>query len=400
LSIKSIGHKQLISQCLSVLPTETFSSPLLNYEYDKLSVDALMKIFVAAQLDKWESYEDMEEKLRANPDFCESINLPSISGSQLSRRINDLPTKYCQELFQRVIHIIQDLTKDYKGIGPVIGILKIVDSTHLKLPPELCDWAFVTKGWNVVKMHTRIKVVSEEIAFPDKIIPSTGNVGDVETGDLIVEEDGTTYLMDRGYPSKKNVQNWVDNGINFVVRINKSIKTVPIEKYDPDHSSVLRDTKIRCSYSDKPLRLVEFEDEEGKLYRLLTSRWDLSAKQIMDLYRYRWMIETFFKWVKQHLKLVKIWSTKPQGMWNQMFLALTAYGLALILQLQMKSKKKLWPFLRLMRTYMYKSYNEFIEELHREKSKTSRGRQKVPIPEKKETKFEGNIAIIKPQKKK
>ncbi|MEC5422971.1 hypothetical protein QGM71_05595 [Virgibacillus sp. C22-A2] len=56
---KSIGHKQLISKCLSVLPTEAISSPLLNYEYDKLSVDALMKIFVAAQLDKWESYEDI-----------------------------------------------------------------------------------------------------------------------------------------------------------------------------------------------------------------------------------------------------------------------------------------------------------------------------------------------------
>ncbi|WP_264175945.1 transposase [Oceanobacillus halotolerans] len=132
----------------------------------------------------------------------------------------------------------------------------------------------------------------------------------------------------------------------------------------------------------------------------MTTRWDLPAEQIMDLYRYRWMIETFFKWVKQHLKLVKIWSTKPQGMWNQMFLALAAYGLALILQLQLKSKKKLWPFLRLMRTYMYKPYSEFMEELYQGKSKKSRGRQKVPIPNEKETKFEGNVAIIKPQKKK
>ncbi|MGJ9460720.1 transposase, partial [Oceanobacillus sp. CF4.6] len=166
------------------------------------------------------------------------------------------------------------------------------------------------------------------------------------------------------------------------------------------HPAILRDAKVKYSYADEPIRLVEFEDEEHRLYRLMTTRWDLSAEQIMDLYRYRWMIETFFKWIKQHLKLVKIWSTKPQGMWNQMFLALAAYGLALILQLQTKSKKKLWPFLRLMRTYMYKSYDEFIEELHRSKSKTTRGRQKIPIPKKKETKFEGNIAIIKPRKKK
>src|SRR5690625_5396036 len=79
---KSIGHKQLIIQCLSVLPTDLFSYLLLNYGYDKLSVDALMKVFVAAQLDNWQSYEEMEEKLRANPEFCQSINLPGISGAQ------------------------------------------------------------------------------------------------------------------------------------------------------------------------------------------------------------------------------------------------------------------------------------------------------------------------------
>src|SRR5699024_8931799 len=141
-------------------------------------------------------------------------------------------------------------------------------------------------------------------------------------------------------------------------------------------------------------------DEENKLYRLMTTRWDLTAEQIMELYRCRWMIETFFKWVKQHLKLVKVWSTKPQGMWNQMFIALAAYGLALILQLQTKSPKGLWPFLRLMRIYMYKPFDEFMNELHRKKSKTSRGRQKVPIPSKKETEFPGSVAIIKPQKKK
>jgi len=86
-------------------------------------------------------------------------------------------------------------------------------------------------------------------------------------------------------------------------------------------------------------------------------------------------------------------------MWNQMFIALAAYGLALILQLQTKSPKGLWPFLRLMRIYMYKPFDEFMNELHRKKSKTSRGRQKVPIPSKKETEFPGSVAIIKPQKK-
>lgn len=65
-----------------------------------------MKIFVAAHLDKWESYVDIEEKLRANPDFCSSINLSSISVSQISRRINDLPTEWAQDIFLRVVQIL------------------------------------------------------------------------------------------------------------------------------------------------------------------------------------------------------------------------------------------------------------------------------------------------------
>ncbi|CQR45956.1 hypothetical protein BN1058_00198 [Paraliobacillus sp. PM-2] len=91
-------------------------------------------------------------------------------------------------------------------------------------------------------------------------------------------------------------------------------------------------------------------------------------------------------------------STKPQGMSNQMFFALVAYGLALILQLQMKTKKKRWQFLRLMRTYMYKPYDAFTEAVFRRKSKTTRGQQKIPI-RKTTTMFEGTIAMIKPQKR-
>ena len=397
---KSIGHKKLISQCLSLLPTEEFSCPLLNYRNDKLNVDALMKIFVAAHLDKWESYVDIEEKLRANPDFCASINLTNISGSQISRRINDLPTEWAQNLFSRVVHVLQDLTKDFKGISPEIGRLKLIDSTHLKLPAGLCDWAYVTKGWNVVKMHTRLVVVSEDACYPDKILPSNGIVSDFESSDFLVEKSEATYLMDRGYPSKENLQKWLEQEILFVARITKSLRMFSQEEYDVSDSAIIRDAKVLFGNSKKPVRLVEFKDEEQRIYRLLTSRWDLTSKQIMDLYRYRWGIETFFRWVKQHLNLVKIWSTSPQGMWNQMFIALAAYGLALILQLKTNTSKTLWSFLQLMRTYMYKPWKKFKEALFRKKSKTSRGKQKVPIPKKKEPVFKGNVAMIKEKKKK
>ncbi|MGJ7922767.1 transposase [Neobacillus sp. LXY-4] len=141
-------------------------------------------------------------------------------------------------------------------------------------------------------------------------------------------------------------------------------------------------------------------DEQQRIYRILTTRWDLTDQEIMEIYKQRWMIELFFKWVKQHLKLTKIWSTKPQGIWNQMFLSLIAYGLSLIVKLQTKSTKTLWEFFQMLQIYLYKTWNSFIKALNRKKTKTSRGRQKIPIPLEKKPIVFGTVAICKEKRKK
>ncbi|WP_093056318.1 IS4 family transposase [Salipaludibacillus aurantiacus] len=398
--MKSIGHKALISQCLDLLPSKVYGCPLVNYGNDKLSAEALMKVFIAANLDNWQSYQHMELMLDANHALKKSLDLETMSGSQISRRINDLPTEWAQDLFLKVVSILQELTQKDHGITKKIGQLSIVDSTHLKLPSELCKWAYVSKEWHVVKMHTRVRVVSEDSCYPDKILPSTGNVSDFESSDELIEDLDTTYLMDRGYPSKQNLRTWLDQNLLFVARITQSLKVETIGEYSVDHPAIISDSKVLFNSSDKPVRLVVFKDDKDCLYRLMTSRWDLTSQEIMDLYRHRWKIETFFKWIKQHLSLVKIWSTKPQGVWNQMFLSLTAYCLALILKLKTGTNKTLWEFLLLMRVYMYDSWDTFTKKLFRKKSKTSRGRQKVPIEKKKDPQFQGSVAKVKVQKRK
>ncbi|WP_407081096.1 transposase, partial [Evansella halocellulosilytica] len=113
-----------------------------------------------------------------------------------------------------------------------------------------------------------------------------------------------------------------------------------------------------------------------------------------------WMIELFFKWIKQHLRLTKIWSTKPQGIWNQMFLSLIAYGLSLIVKLQTNSNKSAWEFFRLLQTYLFKTVGSFKRALKRKKKRTSKGRQKVPIPKPKVKPDFGDVALDKTELKK
>ncbi|WP_216831870.1 IS4 family transposase [Alkalihalobacterium elongatum] len=400
MNTKSIGREMLICQCLSLLPTEDLECPLIDYGKYKLSTKSLVKIFVCAQLDEWNSYGHMEEKLRAYPKLCEELEITDISGSQLSRRINDLPSEWLQNLFVKVVRKIEQLTNENKGLPHGIGRLKIIDSTEIQLPMQLCDWAYISKDHHAVKMHTRLVVASTDIVFPDKIVPSTGTVSDFESSDALIEACDATHVMDRGYPSRENLMDWQEKGISFVARIMKNLRVFTIEEYKVTHPSVVQDAKVLYGISDKPLRYVEFVDEKERTYRILTSRFDLSAEQIMEIYRHRWLIELFFKWTKQHLRFTKIWSTKPQGIWNQMFLALIAYGLSLLLKLQTGSNKTPWEFFRALKTYLYHSYITFKKELRRKKKKKSKGRQKVPIPKPKVSPSFGTLAMVKKEKRK
>lgn len=393
---KSIGYEKLICQCLSILPMEDFDCPLIDYG-KKLKSKALLKIFVAAQLDQWSSYSHMEEKLRAHPDLRKEVDVENISGSQLSRRINEFPTEMIQKMFVKVASKIRLLTQEFKGISKDIGRLNIVDSTEIRLPENMCDWAFISKGHNAVKMHTRLVVVSKDVVFPDKIVPSTGTVSDFESSDFIIEEDNATYVMDRGYPSKKNLTDWLDKNISFVTRITKNLVLYSLEEFEPTHPSIKRDAIVNFGISHVPVRYIEFVDDKDRVYRLLTTRFDLTDQQILEIYKSRWLIELFFKWIKGHLKLTKIWSTKPQGIWNQMFLALIALGVSLIIKLQTNSTKTPWDFFRVLQTYLYLPGKRIYKELNRKKKK-SKGRQKVPIPiEKGKPSF--GIALVKKERK-
>lgn len=397
-----LNQKTVIRQCLELLPSKALACPLLNYGNKKLTIEALVKIFIIAQLDKWGSYPEFDIKLRAYKDLMKYIDLESISSSQLSRRINELDTAILQNLFFKVVNLIEPCTKDLTGITKRIGTLRIVDATHISLPAVLSDWAYVTKGWNVVKMHTRLVVASPDVNFPDKIVPSNGKVTDHEGGDLLIEISDATYVMDRGYMDLYRMNEWIKDNIKFVIRLRKDVTVRFIEEYVvPEGTNIQTDAKVILGESGKmrPLRLVEYLDEEGNVYRVVTTRWDLEATEVAEIYKNRWIIELFFKWIKQSLRFVKVWSTKPKGIWNQMFIAMIAYILTLIVKLKTNSKKTTSTILTLIRTYIDKSWEEFIEALEYKPKKTSKGRQKIREKPKIEIDY-GKVALVNLEKKK
>lgn len=375
--------KNTLCQCLSLIPFEDmprFEIYRLDRGPRKLKVASLCKTFIAAQLRDWRSYGEMEEGLWADEAFRQELGIESISGAQLSRRIAQLSTEFLQNLFLLTVAKVQKLCKGFKGVTDSIGKLSLVDSSSFTLPTNLCNWAYVEKDWTGVKVHVRFCVESPDVAYPDAIVPSTGTVHDLKGARQLVVNSDTTYVFDRGYVQYKQMDEWIENKIHFVMRITKRNKANVIESYPvKPGSSILFDGRVRMGSSfrsmKKEVRLVHFVDNKGREYRVVTTRWDLSAEEIAEIYRNRWLIELFFKWIKQHLPATKVHCTKPQGIWNEMFLAMIGYLLSLYVKLSLETDKTQFQILCLIKLYAQQKWEKFTKALSRKPSRSSRGRQ-------------------------
>ncbi|WCF06603.1 IS4 family transposase [Paenibacillus thiaminolyticus] len=376
----NIPDQTVICKCLNLIELSDNQFPIFNYRR-KFTLVRAVKLLIDAQLNQRTDLEDICNALRANEDLQQALNLESISSSQLVRTLRALPLPVLQQVW---LEVTQRLQQVYPKQGiPGIGKLSIVDSTILTLPDVAGKWAYCSKHSNGVKIHIKLVVCDPDTVYPENIVCSTQGVGDKEVAlDLVIDKDAI-HVLDRGYITYRHYKQWLDQNLHFVARIQKSSKTKVICEREVDETTpVSRDADVIVSYKDEghvieaQLRLVEYTDEKNRQYRVLTNVWDKSAAQICEIYRRRWMIELFFKWMKQHLSLVHLYSSHPEAVWNQIFLAMIAYGLVMLVHKEADTTQTLWSFLKLLRLYMNKTWDQFLMELHRKPTKYSKGRRK------------------------
>lgn len=399
----NIHNLKAIRQCFSYISDENFRLPFSDHRVHKLTTLKCTKLIIASQLAKWDSYNQISRELRTSDVLQESLDLKSISPSQISRRLKEMPTEIFETLFLQLIGRVKSLTPiTCSKIGP----LRVIDSTCLKMPATLANWAYVSGKATQIKIHVRVLALPKGAVIPEKAIPSTGNVSDYETMDLLTENDGTIYVMDRGYVKYEQFDKWLENNVRFVNRINDTNRVWRVEQElaVPPGTKIVRDAIVQLGstfrQTNRTLRLVEFLDDLGRKYRIATSCLELDATEIADIYRQRWLIELYFKWMKQHLRLVKLYSYEPQGVWNQIFLALITYAIAMLIQLQSGTKLSLWDVLQSLRSCWYKPWEIVEAELHPKPGRDSRGRQKKTIDKKPPPQLKTSVGIMKESKAK
>jgi hypothetical protein len=344
----------------------------------KLTTSIFLLLFVEAQLQQRKGLRSIMRMLQADEEFQQTLGITSISAAQLSRKNNELDPEVLQSI---LCDLISQLHRHQSPAAHAIGPVKIIDSTTISLCLNTYKWATFRKTKAGVKLHLRVTFAEPGIVYPDKAVVTNAQPADHSQMDVLIDEADATYLMDRGYLDYGKYDNFCERGIHFVSRLKDNAVVADVEAFDEPESSVIqRDRVVILGKGNKrmnhALRMIETVDSKGNPVRIITNRFDLTAEEIGELYRSRWQIEIFFRWVKQNLKMTCFYGTDENAVMNQIWTCLIAYCLLLLMKLDKGLKQSLTELMGLLITLMWKPWKKLENALNWKPSRPSKGRQK------------------------
>jgi hypothetical protein len=348
----------------------------------KLDTIKFSKLLVFAQLDELESLADISLELRTNEKLQQEIGLESISDSQLSRKLRDLNPDIYENAFNHLVGQIHHQMGCRKG-NEALGRLNLIDSSTVSLCLTKYRWADFRNTKAGIKLHTRIIYHDDEVT-PDKVIIKPAKPSDKsEMNNLVVQEPDALNVFDRGYIEYRLFDQYSDSGTRFVTRLkaNAIIEVIEEKVVDPN-GPIVREAIVLlgnpATYQMKhPLRLIETKDSQGNPIIIVTNDLLMNATELGDIYRHRWHIELFFKWIKQHLQIKRFYGTSANAVYTQIRIAFITYCLLILLQRKIAYRGKLLMVYKLLQRCWSEPLADMIRKLYGNKTRTSKGRRKL-----------------------
>jgi len=236
--------------------------------------------------------------------------------------------------------------------------LYALDSTTIDLCLSLFPWAKFRKHKAAVKMHTLLDLHGN---IPTFISITSGNVHDVNILDEILPEAGAFYVMDRGYVDFERLYVFTLSAAFFVVRTKSNVLlqrrySHPVDKTTgvrSDHTVILTAIDSVKAYPD-PLRRISYLDvETRKRFKFLTNNFRLPALTIALIYKARWQVELFFKWIKQHLRIKSFYGTSENAVKTQIWIAVSVYVLVAIVRKRLGLEISLYQILQILSVMLF-----------------------------------------------
>ncbi|MES2353259.1 MAG: IS4 family transposase [Pseudomonadota bacterium] len=350
--------KTLFAQVMEYVPWKTFGRIIERHSGDAgvrtLSCADVFRVMAFAQLTWRESLRDIEVCLAANQTKLFHMGLKGVPArSTLSDALNQRDWRIYHELAMRLIARARDLYAKESIDAGLDTTVYALDSTTIDLCLSLFDWAPFRSTKAAVKMHTLLDLRG---AIPAFIHVSDGKMGDVNVLDILLIEAGAFYIMDRGYLDFARLYKLHQAGAFFVTRAKRGMNARRVYSAATERTtSVICDQRIALNgfyvSKDYPeqLRRIRFKDPgSGKTLVFLTNNMTLPPLTIAALYKSRWQVELFFKWIKQHLRIKRFLGTSENAVKTQIWCAVSTYVLIAIIKKELHLDTSLYTLLQIL----------------------------------------------------
>lgn len=347
--------KYVFAQLVQFLDRSRFNRIVTKYQGDKyiksFSCWNQLLVMMFGQLAKSESLRDLIVALEAHWRKLYHLGMgKSVTRSNLSKTNEQRDYRIFEDYAYRLVDEARSVNTE-KVFG-LDGHIYAFDSTTIDLCLEVFEWAKFRKHKGGIKVHTLYDIEAQVPTF-FHITPAATN--DMKAMPELPYQKSAYYIFDRGYNDFANLYKIEQIEATFVVRAKKSLKFKQISWKRRLPKNILSDSTI-CfvvykSSKDYPLslrRVVYYDEEQGREFVFLTNNFVLPALMVAELYRSRWQIELFFKWLKQHLKIKKFWGTSENAVRIQVYCAIITYCLVVIAKRRIKIERSVYEILQII----------------------------------------------------
>ena len=351
--------KFVFSQVVEFLPARLFDKYVSQYEGNKkvrsFTCWNQLLCMMFGQLSNRDSLRDLLVCLEAHCSKSYHLGFgKNISRSNLSRANENRDYRIYEQFAYEMIGIARKCCLDDSDFRLGIkGNVYAFDATVIDLCLNIFWWATFRKTKGAVKLHTLYDL---KTSIPSFVHISSGDVHDVNGLDELTYEAGAYYVLDRGYVDFARLFIIHQRHAFFVTRAKKNTKLTRMYSSKVNKKAGVRsDQVVKLSgfypkqyYPEKIRRIKFYDKEQQRSFVFLTNNFALKAKNIAALYKYRWKVELFFKWIKQHLKIKSFWGTSQNAVKTQVYIAIITYTLVAIIKSELSPNRSTYEILQIL----------------------------------------------------
>lgn len=350
--------KLIFAQAMDYLPQHTLRRCIQRYNGNQniksFSCQDQYRCMAFAQLTYRESLRDIEVCLKAQSNKLYHMGIRSnVARSTLADANEKRDWRIYADFAQSLIQTARQLYADEDLGFELDNTVYALDATTIDLCLSIFPWAHFRKAKGAIKLHTLLDLRGN---IPSFIHISDGKMHDINVLDILIPEPGAMYIMDRGYLDFDRLYQLNQSSAFFVIRAKSNLQFRRIYSHPVDKSIGLRcDQTIKLTgfypaqnYPDKLRRIKFYDVDTNKQFIFLTNNFNLPALTITKLYRSRWQVELFFKWIKQHLRIKSFFGTSENAVKTQVWIAVSVYVLIAIIKKRLKIEASLYSILQIL----------------------------------------------------